>query len=78
MMAVMRVPTDSRRRFLSSAALLAGANPLLPVTKSFIDTKAAQLFIDNWDAAWKAHDVPSMAQLHTDDAVTVNRFGTIV
>lgn len=34
--------------------------------------------MDQWDAAWAAHNAEAIAALHTDDAVTVNRFGTVV
>ena len=31
-----------------------------------------------WDNAWAKHDAAAIAALHTDDAVAVNRFGTVV
>jgi uncharacterized protein (TIGR02246 family) len=39
---------------------------------------AAEDFLRNWDAAWNGHDAHSLASLHTSDAVTVNRFGSVV
>ena len=42
------------------------------------DSEAVKLFLRKWDAAWAKHDAGAIAALHTDDAVTVNRFGTVV
>ncbi len=42
------------------------------------DPADAKLFLRKWDEAWAKHDAAAIASLHTDDAVTVNRFGTVV
>jgi hypothetical protein len=42
------------------------------------DTEDVKVFLRRWDEAWARHDAVAIAALHTDDAVTVNRFGTIV
>jgi uncharacterized protein (TIGR02246 family) len=42
------------------------------------DSEAVTLFLRKWDEAWAKHDAAAIAALHTDDAVTVNRFGTVV
>ena len=69
----------SRRDFVISTAALSttaaiAAGPSLPLP----DTDGAQRFIDAWDAAWTHHDATAIAALHTNDAITVNRFGTVV
>jgi ketosteroid isomerase-like protein len=42
------------------------------------DAPDVKLFLRRWDEAWANHDARAIAALHTDDAVTVNRFGTVV
>lgn len=42
------------------------------------DSEAVKLFLRKWDDAWAKHDAAAIVALHTDDAVTVNRFGTVV
>jgi uncharacterized protein (TIGR02246 family) len=42
------------------------------------DAADVKLFLRKWDEAWARHDALAIAALHTDDAVTVNRFGTVV
>ena len=34
-----------------------------------------QQFLEMWGKAWDAHDVDAIMRLHSDDCVTVNRFG---
>ncbi|WP_161570981.1 YybH family protein [Granulicella sibirica] len=47
----------------------------IPATE---DAAYVKLFLRRWDEAWARHDAEAIAALHTDDAVTVNRFGTLV
>ena len=35
-------------------------------------------FLRHWDEAWNRHDAHALSLLHTENAVTVNRFGTVV
>jgi hypothetical protein len=42
------------------------------------DAEDGKLFLHQWDEAWARHDAAAIAALHTNDAVTVNRFGTVV
>jgi len=35
-------------------------------------------FLTAWDRAWNDHDAHALGDLHTSDAITVNRFGTLV
>ena len=42
------------------------------------NTEDAKLFLRKWDQVWARHDAIAIAALHTDGAVTVNRFGTAV
>ena len=39
---------------------------------------AASAFFERWVTAWNHHDAKKLASLHTDDAVTVNRYGTLL
>lgn len=39
---------------------------------------AASQFLAAWDQAWNSHDAHALAELHTLDAVTVNRYGTLI
>lgn len=74
----MTISILSRRRFLCAAVAAGAVTPLFPASAYSSVTKGAQGFIDKWDEAWKQHDAHAMAQLHTEDAVTVNRFGTVL
>jgi len=42
------------------------------------DKAAAQEFLSKWERAWNNHDAHQLCLLHTPDANTVNRFGTLV
>jgi uncharacterized protein (TIGR02246 family) len=51
----------------------------LPQKSSQVEeAEAVKAFLRKWDEAWAKHDARAIADLHTDDAVTVNRFGTVV
>jgi hypothetical protein len=39
---------------------------------------AAPDFLAAWVKAWNNHDAHALGELHTSNAVTVNRFGTLV
>jgi uncharacterized protein (TIGR02246 family) len=51
---------------------------LIAQTPAANDAAGAKLFLGKWDEAWAKHDAVAIAALHTEDAVTVNRFGTVV
>jgi uncharacterized protein (TIGR02246 family) len=42
------------------------------------DDNGVQAYLDDWIAAWNAHDVDSLMHLHADDCITVNRFGKML
>jgi ketosteroid isomerase-like protein len=54
------------------------ATSLLTESSKAEDSEAVTRFLRKWDEAWAKHDAAAIAALHTDDAVTVNRFGTVV
>ena len=35
-------------------------------------------FFNKWVNGWNARDAHALAKLHTDDAVTINRYGTLI
>jgi ketosteroid isomerase-like protein len=70
----MRKSTVTRRTF---TAIAAGSGVLLEAEPDTTAAVAAQ-FLAKWDHAWGNHDAPALAELHTVNAVTVNRFGTLV
>jgi hypothetical protein len=71
--------TSTRRTFLLSSmatvatAPVSAAENILPA-----EAEEAKSFLHRWDEAWAKHDGIAIAALHTEDAVTVNRFGTVV
>jgi uncharacterized protein (TIGR02246 family) len=69
----------TRRKFLMTTIAAATTAPaLIAEIPAADDTADAKLFLRKWDEAWAKHDAVAIAALHTDDAVTVNRFGTVV
>jgi len=74
----METNSMSRRIFCStSLAATAGECSLLQAQNQ-ADQPGAEEFMKKWDQAWGHHDAEGLGLLHTDDAVTVNRFGTLV
>ena len=76
----MTSPSISRRK-----ALVTGAAPtvtLVPTgesqTGSRADGSAAKEFLRKWERTWNNHDAHQLCLLHTPDANTVNRHGTLV
>lgn len=67
----------SRRKFLAATAAIAATSEITAMA-SGPDTESAQSFVTAWDEAWANHDAQVLGSLHTEDAVTVNRFGTVV
>lgn len=47
-------------------------------TGSNNSSSAVTQFFATWDSAWENHDAHALGELHTSDATTVNRFGTLV
>ena len=76
----MRTPSISRRNFLVTGTALAASNPLKgeKLTNPATDRAAANEFLQKWEQAWNSHDAHQLCLLHTPDANTVNRFGTLV
>jgi ketosteroid isomerase-like protein len=71
--------TSTRRSFLLTTIAAATATPTL-IAEGFQtdEAEAVKTFLRKWDEAWAKHDAMAIAGLHRDDAVTVNRFGTVV
>ncbi len=71
--------TSTRRTFLmTTIAAAVTATSSLAENSTTKDSEAVKLFLRKWDVAWAKHDATAIAALHTDNAVTVNRFGTVV
>jgi uncharacterized protein (TIGR02246 family) len=76
----MKTLANSRRKFLVAGTALAvapflkGEGPTGPPA----DYVAAKEFLGKWEHAWNKHDAHQLCLLHTPDANTVNRFGTLV
>ena len=76
----MNLTSSSRRNFLVTGIALAAAPTLKSetLTTSRADNTAAEEFLSKWEHAWNNHDAHQLCLLHTPDANTVNRFGTLV
>lgn len=74
----------SRRTLLAAAATATVAQALPAFAASpaadadHVDRAGAEAFINRWNTAWNQHDAVALGALHTDDQVTINRFGTVV
>jgi uncharacterized protein (TIGR02246 family) len=66
----------TRRTFLAGAAAAATAHAASKADP--LPEAVAKTFISRWDTAWNNHDAKALGLLHTEDAVTVNRFGTFL
>ncbi len=76
----MKTSSISRDKFLVTGTGLA-AGPFVKgegMTGSAADSTAANEFLTRWERAWNNHDAHQLCLLHTPDANTVNRFGTLV
>ncbi len=76
----MNPTSTSRRKFLVTGSALAAAPAVNAedVTGPPADNAAAKEFLSKWERAWNNHDAHQLCLLHTADANTVNRFGTLV
>lgn len=74
----MKARDFSRRKLLVTAGASAVAQAPPAFASSPVDRAGAALFLQRWDDAWNRHDAEALGALHTEDAVTVNRFGTLV
>jgi hypothetical protein len=63
---------------MTTIAAAAAAPALIAETSAADAPEDVKLFLRKWDEAWAKHDALAIAALHTEDAVTVNRFGTVV
>ena len=63
---------------MTSIAAATAAPALIAEVPAADHSAAVDEFLHQWDQAWAKHDATALAALHTDDAVTVNRFGTVV
>jgi len=64
--------------FCCTSLAATGGQRLLLQTQNHADVSGAEEFMKKWDQAWGNHDAEALARLHTEDAVTVNRFGTLL
>jgi ketosteroid isomerase-like protein len=76
----MKLTATSRRNFLVAGIALAAVPALKSqaLTPSHADHTTAEEFLSKWEHAWNNHDAHQLCLLHTPDANTVNRFGTLV
>ena len=76
----MTTSSISRRTLLvTGAALVAtSTSEAQPLTRPAAGRAAANEFLSRWEHAWNLHDAHQLCLLHTPDANTVNRFGTLV
>jgi len=63
---------------LAVATLTAAGQDYSVPALSPADEAGVLAFVRNWDDAWIGHNAHALAALHTEDAVTVNRFGTLL
>jgi uncharacterized protein (TIGR02246 family) len=71
--------TSTRRTFLTnSIAAVATVPALVAESVQPAESEAVKSFLHRWDEAWAKHDGIALAALHTEDTVTVNRFGTVL
>ena len=76
----MTSPSISRRKALVTGTALA-ATPVLKgegSTGTTAGRAAANDFLSEWERAWNRHDAHQLCLLHTPNANTVNRHGTLV
>jgi hypothetical protein len=76
----MKTSSTSRRKSLATGTSFVSA-PLLDseaATNSPAGIAAAKEFLSKWERAWNMHNAHQLCLLHTIDANTVNRFGTLV
>ena len=76
----MKTTSSTRRTFLATGTAAAAAQLLQAEepTSTAANTAAAKDFLQKWDEAWNHHDAHQLCLLHTTDANTINRFGTLV
>ncbi|MEI9977222.1 MAG: hypothetical protein WDO73_37310 [Ignavibacteriota bacterium] len=75
----MASTTSTRRAFLlGGIAAATTAQSSIAENSQMEESEAVKTFLHKWDEAWAKHDATAIAGLHTEDAVTVNRFGTVV
>jgi ketosteroid isomerase-like protein len=75
---IMKASSMSRRMFCSTSLAASTGQSFLPRGENHADISGAEEFMKKWDQAWGLHDAEALALLHTEDAVTVNRFGTLL
>ena len=75
----MQTSSTARRKFLLAGTALTAAPFLHSETLNAQSANAsAKEFLSKWERAWNNHDAHQLCLLHTPDANTVNRFGTLV
>jgi uncharacterized protein (TIGR02246 family) len=74
----MENKSTSRRLFIGATAAAMSANASPSTSSPQPDVEGARKFVSAWDKAWANHDAQALGSLHTENAITVNRFGTVV
>jgi len=77
-MTLMEDISTSRHTPLANSATGATRETFGPYVQGDADLSGAEQFMTKWDEAWGVHDAHGLALLHTEDAVTVNRYGTLL
>ena len=70
----MTGPISTRRALLAAAGIMAADAAL----QSQSPQPDPAFFLESYDDAWSRHDSHSLAMLHTEDVLVVNRFGSMV
>ena len=74
----MEKKSSSRRIFVGGMAAVTATNAFSLKPSPQADVEGARRFVSAWDTAWANHDAQALGSLHTEHAITVNRFGTVV
>ena len=74
----MAKESSSRRMFIGGIAALTATNARFAGAAQQADVDGARKFVSAWDEAWANHDAKALGSLHAENAITVNRFGTVV
>jgi uncharacterized protein (TIGR02246 family) len=74
----MAKKSSTRRIFIGGVAAVTATNALAAHSPANADVEGARKFVAAWDAAWAKHDAQALGALHAENAITVNRFGTVV
>jgi uncharacterized protein (TIGR02246 family) len=74
----MAKKSSTRRIFMGGVAAVTASNAFALSVPPQADVDGARKFVSAWDTAWANHDAQALGSLHAENAITVNRFGTVV